>query len=134
MPAGPVGPRALNRLRTGVLESLAASGVASEPAATVVAGEQVPAAGHSLVLVARQAADPAVAVGWVSADPPAAIAGLERKLPHYTRYSYLAFRGDEPRTSQGCGRGRCRRSPGGASCRACCHRDAAAELAASTAT
>ena len=35
-------------------------------------------------------------MGLVAADPVAAIPGLARKLPHYTRYSYLAFRGDEP--------------------------------------
>jgi hypothetical protein len=51
---------------------------------------------HSLVLVARSAGDPTAAVGWVAADPVAAIPGLARKLPHYTRYSYLAFRGSEP--------------------------------------
>ena len=53
-------------------------------------------ADHSLVLVARSADDPAAAVGFIAADPVAAIPGLGRKLPHYTRYSYLAFKGDEP--------------------------------------
>jgi len=51
---------------------------------------------RSLVLVARRPGDPRAAAGWVSADRVAAIPGLARKLPHYTRYSYLAFRGDEP--------------------------------------
>ncbi len=32
----------------------------------------------------------------MAAEPVAAIPGLARKLPHYTRYSYLAFNGDEP--------------------------------------
>ena len=60
-----------------------------------VGGEVVERAGQSLVLVAR-ADHPANAVGWIAADPAEAIAGLARKLPHYSRYSFLAFRGDEP--------------------------------------
>jgi hypothetical protein len=32
----------------------------------------------------------------VAAENPAALSGLGRKLPHYGRYSYLAFTGDEP--------------------------------------
>ena len=32
----------------------------------------------------------------VCADNPAALAGLARKLPHYGKYSYVAFKGDEP--------------------------------------
>ena len=46
--------------------------------------------------MARTAADPRHAVAWIAAAPAAAIPGLGRKLPHYTRYSYLAFRGSEP--------------------------------------
>ncbi|MCU0304668.1 MAG: M20/M25/M40 family metallo-hydrolase [Thermoanaerobaculales bacterium] len=63
--------------------------------ATLPSGE-LPRAGHSLVLVARAESDPADALGLVAADPVAAIPGLARKLPHYTRYSYLGFAGDEP--------------------------------------
>ncbi len=51
---------------------------------------------HSTVLVARGKTDPTVAVGWVGASPVEAIAGLARKLPHYQKYSYLAFKGPEP--------------------------------------
>jgi hypothetical protein len=51
---------------------------------------------HSLVLVARADSDPADALGWVAAEPVEAIPGLARKLPHYTRYSYLGFKGSEP--------------------------------------
>jgi len=60
-------------------------------------GEQeLPRAGHSFVVVARGAGDPATAIGWVAADPIDAVPGLARKLPHYTRYSYLGFKGTEP--------------------------------------
>jgi hypothetical protein len=58
--------------------------------------DEMPRADHSLVLVARAESDPAAALGWVAAEPVAAIPGLARKLPHYTRYSYLGFKGAEP--------------------------------------
>ncbi|MGB1071140.1 MAG: M20/M25/M40 family metallo-hydrolase [Planctomycetota bacterium] len=35
-------------------------------------------------------------VGWVTSPVSDAIPGLGRKLPHYGKYSYLAFRGVEP--------------------------------------
>ena len=57
----------------------------------------MPRADHSLVLVARAESDPADALGWVAAEPVEAIPGLARKLPHYTRYSYLGFKGSGTR-------------------------------------
>lgn len=35
-------------------------------------------------------------VGWVTSPVAEAIPGLGRKLPHYGKYSYLAFKGEEP--------------------------------------
>jgi hypothetical protein len=61
-----------------------------------VDGEKMALAGHSAVLVARHPASVEKAVGWIFADPPAAFPGLGRKLPHYGKYSYLGFEGDEP--------------------------------------
>jgi len=51
---------------------------------------------HAVVVMARHPANPDQALGWLAADEPAALAGLGRKLPHYGRYSYLAFTGTEP--------------------------------------
>ena len=34
--------------------------------------------------------------GYISTDNPTALDGLARKLPHYGRYSYALFNGDEP--------------------------------------
>jgi aminopeptidase N len=51
---------------------------------------------HALVIVARHPQNPDLALVWVAADNPAALPGLGRKLPHYGKYSYLAFTGDEP--------------------------------------
>ena len=48
------------------------------------------------MITARQPANNELALCWVALDDPAAAAGLGRKLPHYNKYSYLAFEGAEP--------------------------------------
>ena len=85
-----------NRFATAVAGRLADQSVTLGADALEVGGTSVPRTGRSLVLVARSPDDPAAAVGWVAADPVAAIPGLARKLPHYTRYGWLAFSGDAP--------------------------------------
>ncbi len=72
-------------------------GAANRFGATVAGDHDLPPAqDHSWVLVARAAHDPTAAVAWVAADPVAAIPGLARKLPHYTRYGHLVFAGEAP--------------------------------------
>jgi hypothetical protein len=51
---------------------------------------------HSLVVVRRHPRDDEAAVAWLVCGRPAAADGLVRKLPHYGKYSFLAFEGDEP--------------------------------------
>ncbi len=51
---------------------------------------------HSALMVARHPEDTGQAVVWLATNNPKALAGLARKLPHYRKYSYLAFMGDEP--------------------------------------
>jgi len=50
---------------------------------------------HQLVLAARHQNNAGHTVLWLGADTEQAIANLARKLPHYRKYSYLAFRGDQ---------------------------------------
>lgn len=38
--------------------------------------------------------------GWLAAATPKALPGLARKLPHYGKYSYLAFRGEGPENTR----------------------------------
>jgi hypothetical protein len=71
-------------------------GVLVNAASVALAGDELPKNDHSLVVVARATGDPTAAVSWVTAAPTEAIPGLARKLPHYTRYSFLGFRGAEP--------------------------------------
>ena len=41
-------------------------------------------------------ADAAQSIGFIGCDNTGAIAGLGRKIPHYGKYGFLAFVGDEP--------------------------------------
>jgi len=59
-------------------------------------GQRVDFANHTAVVVLRHPENVEKAVGWIVADPPVALPGLGRKLPHYGKYSYLGFEGDEP--------------------------------------
>jgi aminopeptidase N len=59
-------------------------------------GRMTPDRARALVLVARRAAGQAPVIAFVAADHAAQVPGLARKLPHYHKYSYLAFEGDEP--------------------------------------
>jgi hypothetical protein len=51
---------------------------------------------HAVAVLGRHHSNPAHALGWLAAGQPAALPGLGRKLPHYGRYSYLAFSGAAP--------------------------------------
>jgi len=85
-----------NSFGAAIAERVADQGVSVDEDKISLIGDTLPRSDHSLVLVARSIGDPEKATGWVTAAPVDAIPGLGRKLPHYTRYSYLAFRGDEP--------------------------------------
>jgi hypothetical protein len=51
---------------------------------------------NSVIISTRNPKNPEYVIVWLSADNNAAMPGLGRKLPHYGKYSYLAFEGDEP--------------------------------------
>ncbi len=51
---------------------------------------------HALVLTARNPENKDTALMFIAAHRTGSLPGLARKLPHYHKYSYLAFEGDEP--------------------------------------
>ncbi len=51
---------------------------------------------HSVVINARHTQNKDLSITWIASDTPEALNGLGRKLPHYHKYSYLGFKGDEP--------------------------------------
>jgi aminopeptidase N len=85
-----------NRFRPVLDEALAGYDFESEADAVSVAGRTLRRDEHAVVVVARRPGDPDQALAWVAAADVAAMPGLARKLPHYGRYSYLGFAGDEP--------------------------------------
>ncbi len=57
---------------------------------------EIPRQNHCVVLTARHPKNKELALTWVAVDPEQAVTGLGRKLPHYHKYSYLAFKESEP--------------------------------------
>jgi hypothetical protein len=51
---------------------------------------------HSIITAVKNKENPAQVVILLSTDRVKALPGLGRKLPHYGKYSYLGFEGDEP--------------------------------------
>ncbi|MEW6074311.1 MAG: M20/M25/M40 family metallo-hydrolase [Planctomycetota bacterium] len=74
-----------NPWREAIRPALAARGV-----------ESAPAGGDCFAYAVRHPAGPEHTVGWIGGGTAAALPGLARKLPHYGKYSFLRFTGDEP--------------------------------------
>ncbi len=86
-----------NRLRPRIEAALAPQGVTvNEHRVTMPASKHLSADGDSVVLAVRHPVDRKLTVGWLGSENPAALPGLARKLPHYGKYSYLAFTGSAP--------------------------------------
>ncbi len=62
-------------------------------------GNELAKAENSTIIAVRHKDDPEIVVVGLTIHSDAAVAGLARKLPHYGKYSYLAFTGDEPTNS-----------------------------------
>jgi hypothetical protein len=85
-----------NRFRPRIDAALADYAFADKGAAVAIDGTLLGRDTRSVVVMARHPGNPGQALGWLAADRAAALPGLGRKLPHYGRYSYLAFTGAEP--------------------------------------
>lgn len=85
-----------NRWAAPIAESARARGTDIGPEKLRFGAESVPSADHAFVVVDRHPADADTTVGWIASDREDALPGLARKLPHYGKYSYLAFSGSEP--------------------------------------
>ena len=85
-----------NRFISTIMESMTDYEVTFYNSGVKIKGKETSLKNHSLVLSARHPANPDFALVWLSADNLEAIPGLGRKLPHYGKYSYLAFEGSEP--------------------------------------
>jgi aminopeptidase N len=85
-----------NRWRAQAFPDRAGYDLSIAPDSVRIAGSTLRRSTHAVVLTARHPLNPQLTVGWIATDNPAAMPGLARKLPHYGKYSYLGFTGDEP--------------------------------------
>jgi aminopeptidase N len=84
-----------NKFAPVVAQALEAYGASLDAAGLRVTGATYEAAGRSLVVGVRHPHNADLAVIYVSASSEAAADALARKLPHYGKYSWLVFAGDE---------------------------------------
>jgi aminopeptidase N len=85
-----------NRHVAKVIESLAGYDVTVGEKNVTMDGVAIPRKDHGFALTTRMANHRDVALSLIAADLPESLPGLARKLPHYNKYSYLAFMGTEP--------------------------------------
>lgn len=84
-----------NRFSHHILASLTEQNVAYEEGKLQIAQQHYDQKEHAVVLTSRQPEHAGKTLLWVAADQPNAILELARKLPHYRKYSFLVFKGDE---------------------------------------
>lgn len=85
-----------NRFRPQMAAAVAGYDVSLSERRARLGGQSVTREGRALVVVGRNPRNPDQAIAWVALDNVAAMPGLGRKLPHYGKYGYLVFEGDEP--------------------------------------
>ncbi len=85
-----------NRYAAKVLDSLSEYGFGADQQAVHIAKSTVPRKGHCFVLTTRRTENRDLALSFATADLPESLPGLAKKLPHYSKYSYLAFAGAQP--------------------------------------
>jgi hypothetical protein len=85
-----------NRFRPVLNKALADYAYTADAGDVRLAGNELHRGQHSVVVLARHQESPDHALAWIATDKVAAMPGLARKLPHYGKYSYLGFTGNEP--------------------------------------
>ncbi len=84
-----------NKFAPVVADALKSYGASLDASGLRVDGTMHAAAGRSLVAAVRHPKNPDSAVIYVAASSEAAADALARKLPHYGKYSWLVFTGEE---------------------------------------
>jgi len=85
-----------NRFAGIVNEALSAYGASFGKDSVKYRNKTLPKAGNSFALTVFAEGDESRSLFFISPGNPDAVDGLVRKLPHYGKYSFLAFEGDEP--------------------------------------
>ncbi len=85
-----------NRWAKEIARFAAEQGASVKEDAVTLGGARHERKGLSFVLSAPHPHNTELTVAWIGSDVPEALPGLARKLPHYGKYSWLAFTGTEP--------------------------------------
>ena len=85
-----------NKFRNVVAEGVKTYNASVNQNGFFVNGKNYAAKKYSIIISSRNPLNPSQVIVLMSADNRNAIPGLGRKLPHYGKYSYLAFEGVEP--------------------------------------
>ena len=85
-----------NRFRPQLNQALADYNYTDRGTGVQIEGGTLDRDEHTVVVLGRHAGNPEHALGWLAAGRAATVPGLGRKLPHYGKYSYLAFTGEAP--------------------------------------
>ncbi len=85
-----------NPLIKKIASALKAYGAEISNSYVMIEQAKLPYQDRSFVLTVRHPKNPQSVVVWLSIGHQEAVKGLARKLPHYGKYSYLAFEGAEP--------------------------------------
>ena len=85
-----------NRFRNVIESELTSLDAAIEDDLVTLGKASLSRKDNSFVIGVRHPDNPKSVVVWLTAHDKDAVAGLARKLPHYGKYSYLAFTGKEP--------------------------------------
>jgi len=84
-----------NRLLKTVGESIKEGLLSNEAKQVVLTKKVFSKAAHSFTVTMPNPINAQQTIGWFAARSAAAVSHLGRKLPHYKKYSYLVFKGDE---------------------------------------
>jgi len=85
-----------NRYFPEVLSALSKYEINMNQTSIHIGNSAIPVKNNSIVLTGRNPRNQDLGLLFITSDGPEALKGLSRKLPHYHKYSYLGFRGDEP--------------------------------------
>lgn len=85
-----------NRFVNQFFTSLEGHPVVMETDKISIQGQDIDKAGQSSIITSMHPENPAEVLVFFQIHDDKAVAGLNRKLPHYGKYSFLAFEGDEP--------------------------------------
>ena len=85
-----------NPFTTTVSQAVDLYGVTYSDGGVTLSGSEAAYRNRSTVVIGRHPANPELALGWIHIDDMIAMPGMIEKLPHYGKYSYLSFIGDEP--------------------------------------